>query len=115
MRLSPADPDAEAPEIDRLCDDCRGKRGAPGRDPWRVSVSASPDERVLGEGTTDESAAESEVAAREGEGEVATSEGEVATSEVALATGEGEASTEDVLAPGEGEGTDEAAVAEDPQ
>ena len=43
MTLSPADPDATEPPVDRQCDDCRVKVGAPERDPRRVDTEAAPD------------------------------------------------------------------------
>jgi hypothetical protein len=39
MRLSAADPDADEPPVDRMCDDCRGQRGAAPRDPRRMSTT----------------------------------------------------------------------------
>jgi hypothetical protein len=45
MRLSAADPDAAEPPLDRMCDDCRAERGAPGRDPRRMSVGHESDDR----------------------------------------------------------------------
>ncbi|KIG13802.1 hypothetical protein DB30_07648 [Enhygromyxa salina] len=38
MSLSTADPDAAEPPLDRMCDDCRVQRDAPGRDPRRMSA-----------------------------------------------------------------------------
>jgi hypothetical protein len=39
MRLESADPDADEPPVDRMCDDCRAQRGIPGRDPRRMSTT----------------------------------------------------------------------------
>jgi hypothetical protein len=52
MRLSAADPDAAEPPLDRMCDDCRVQRGAPGRDPRRAhhhvdAQQAESDEPVI--------------------------------------------------------------------
>jgi hypothetical protein len=41
MSLSTADPNAEEPPVDRMCDDCRGQRDAPARDPRQVQASES--------------------------------------------------------------------------
>jgi hypothetical protein len=46
MKLSAADPDASEPPLDRMCDDCREQRGAPGRDPRRMGGEDSHDEGV---------------------------------------------------------------------
>jgi hypothetical protein len=46
MRLESADPDAEEPPVDRMCDDCRGQRGIPGRDPRRMSTSDDAEQDV---------------------------------------------------------------------
>ncbi len=54
MRLSPSDPDAAEPPVDRMCDDCRTQRGEPGRDPRR----AAADEPAAAEPTLDEPAAD---------------------------------------------------------
>jgi hypothetical protein len=43
MKLSSADPDAEEPPDDRMCDDCREQRGVGGRDPRRMA-SETPSE-----------------------------------------------------------------------
>lgn len=40
MQLSPADPDAAEPPVDRMCDDCRTQRGVAGRDPRRVAAES---------------------------------------------------------------------------
>jgi hypothetical protein len=53
MRLSTADPDAAEPPVDRMCDDCREQRGAPGRDPRRMPTS---DEGATDDGAHDEGA-----------------------------------------------------------
>jgi hypothetical protein len=37
VALSPSDADADEPPLDRMCDDCRTQRGAPGRDPRRAA------------------------------------------------------------------------------
>ncbi|MCA9682767.1 MAG: hypothetical protein KC457_11260, partial [Myxococcales bacterium] len=41
MQLSPSDPDAEEAPLDRMCDECRDERGAPGRDPRKQGGTAS--------------------------------------------------------------------------
>jgi hypothetical protein len=58
MRLSAADPDAAEPPVDRMCDDCRVQRGAPGRDPRRMSASddVATDESAASEGAQGEGA-----------------------------------------------------------
>jgi hypothetical protein len=58
MRLSAADPDADEPPVDRMCDDCRGQRDAPGRDPRRMAASdeSAADESGSDEGAQDEGA-----------------------------------------------------------
>ncbi|WP_106092009.1 hypothetical protein [Enhygromyxa salina] len=44
MSLSSADPDADEPPTDRMCDDCRTQRGAQARDPRRMQASTDSSE-----------------------------------------------------------------------
>jgi len=55
MKLSPADPDATEPPVDRMCDDCRSQRDVPARDPRRMGA---PEPEVAEQVTADEVALE---------------------------------------------------------
>ncbi len=78
MRLESADPDADEPPLDRMCDDCRARRGAPGRDPRRMS--ANDDEAAADEAGSDEAGSD-EAGGNEADGQQDAGESLAAESE----------------------------------
>ena len=58
MKLSAADPEAEEPPVDRMCDDCRIVRGVEGRDPRRAAPAEPGPEQAAEQPASPEAAPE---------------------------------------------------------